>query len=34
MKEKLNKLDIGKAQGPDKIPAKVLKELSTELSLP
>ena len=29
VKEKLNKLDIGKVQGPDKIPAKVLKELST-----
>ena len=32
--KKLNKLDPSKAQGPDKIPARVLKELSNELSHP
>ena len=32
--EKLNKLNKGKAQGPDKVPPKVLMELSRELSVP
>ena len=32
--KKLSKLDPSKAQGPDKIPARVLKELSNELALP
>ena len=34
VKKKLQQLDPNKAQGPDKIPAKVLKELSEELALP
>ena len=34
VKKKLKNLDINKAQGPDKVPAKVLKELSEELALP
>ena len=32
--EKLNKLNKGKVQGPDKVPPKVLMELSRELSVP
>ena len=32
--EKLKELDINKAQGPDKIPPRVLKELSQQLSVP
>ena len=34
VKQKLLNLDPNKAQGPDKVPARVLKELSDELSLP
>jgi hypothetical protein len=34
VKEKLSKLNPSKAQGPDKIPPKVLKELSEQLALP
>ena len=32
--EKLNKLNKGKAQGPDKVPPQVFMELSRELSVP
>ena len=34
IKTKLMNLDINKAQGPDMIPPRVLKELSNELSVP
>ena len=34
VEKKLKELDPGKAQGPDKVPARVLKELSKELALP
>jgi hypothetical protein len=34
VKKKLNSLDASKAQGPDNIPPRVLKELSNELSTP
>ena len=32
--KKLKELDVSKAQGPDKVPSKVLKELASELSMP
>ena len=32
--KKLKKLDVSKAQGPDKIPSKVLKELADNISVP
>ena len=34
VKKKLRELDSNKAQGPDQIPPKVLKELSNELAVP
>ena len=34
VEKKLNMLDPNKAQGPDQIPSRVLKELSKELSTP
>ena len=34
VRKKLNGLDASKAQGPDRIPPRVLKELSNELSTP
>ena len=34
VKEKLGQLNVNKAQGPDKIPPRVLKELCTQLAVP